>query len=112
MGRIRQMPKLHAVQADACAPLVRQPVHARPSLAEGILTANPPRLRMLQSVVDSVAVVSEDEILDGFRRLSRQGLNVEPTSAVVLPALGKLSLPADESVLVILTGSGLKSAIV
>ena len=52
---------------------------------------------------------AEDEILSGFRLLGRAGLNAEPTSAVVIPALAKLPLPRDESVLIILTGSGLKS---
>ena len=112
-GKMSSMPKLHAVQAEACAPLVHEQVTARPSIAEGILTARPPRLPMLKRVVDSVTVVSEEEIIDGFRSLGRQGINAEPTSAVVVPALKKLSVPLNdlnESILVILTGSGLKSA--
>ena len=63
---------------------------------------------MLKRIVDSVTLVSEDEIVDGFTELGRSGFNAEPTSAVVLPAVRKLNLPAGESVLVILTGSGLK----
>jgi threonine synthase len=109
LGRIVSMPRLHAVQAEVCAPLVHDSIDPRPSLAEGILTSRPPRLQMLKQVVDRVAVVSEDEIRDGFWTLSAMGLNAEPTSAVVVPGLRKLSLPADESVLVILTGSGLKT---
>jgi len=108
MGRLRKMPKLHAVQAEVCAPLVYDNVQAKPSIAEGILTSRPPRLSMLRKAVSSVAVVSEAEILDGFHRLVRAGFNTEPTSAVVVPALDKLPIPSDESVLVILTGSGLK----
>jgi threonine synthase len=65
---------------------------------------------MLKKVVDSVAVVSEDEIIDGFRQLAHAGFNAEPTSAVVIPGLNKLPIHADESVLLILTGSGLKYA--
>jgi len=110
LGRMQGMPKLHAVQAEACAPLVHEKVQARPSVAEGILTSRPPRLSMLKKVVDSVAVVSEDEIIDGFRQLAHAGFNAEPTSAVVIPGLNKLPIHPDESVLVILTGSGLKYA--
>lgn len=110
-GKISAMPKLHAVQAEACAPLVYDHVQPKPSVAEGIMTAKPPRLPMLKRVVNSVTLVSEDEILQGFRALGRQGINAEPTSAVVIPALQKLSIPPDDSVLVILTGSGLKSTL-
>jgi len=111
MGRIHLMPKLHAVQAEACAPLAEANVEARPSIAEGILTANPPRLSMLKRVVDSVTLVSEEEILEGFRWLGRAGFNAEPTSAVIVPALRKMNLAAGEAVLAILTGSGLKSSL-
>ena len=111
IGRLRIMPRLHAVQAEACAPLVHESFQPKPSVAEGILTSKPPRLAMLKRVVDSVTVVSEEEIVDGFRRLNGAGFNAEPTSAVVVPAVLKLRLPIDESVLVILTGSGLKSGL-
>lgn len=111
MGRVREMPRLHAVQAEACAPLVQENVEPKPSLADGIMTSRPARLSMLKRAVDSVVVVSEDEILDGFQRLGKAGLNAEPTSAVVVPAIRKLAFPPDESVLVILTGSGLKSSL-
>ncbi len=109
-GRILRMPKLHAVQAEACAPLVRDVQQAGQSIAEGILTSRPPRLPLLKSIVDSVAVVTESEIRDAFRYLTRAGFNAEPTSAVVLPALSKLPIGDDETVLAILTGSALKYA--
>lgn len=109
-GRVGFMPKLHAVQAEACAPLVQKVVQPRPSVAEGIMTSKPPRLPLLKRFVDHVAVVSEEEIIAGFRDLGRQGLNLEPTSAVVVPAIGKLPIPAEDTILVIITGSGLKSA--
>jgi len=111
MGRISQFPRFHAVQAEACAPLLQRDVQARPSLAEGILTSRPPRLNQLRQVVDQVVAVSEEEIRDGFRILGRAGLNAEPTAAVVVHGIRKLAIPADESVLVILTGSGLKSSL-
>jgi threonine synthase len=111
LGKVDKMPQLHAVQADACAPLVHENVQPRPSIAEGILTSRPPRLNQLRSVVSRVVTVSEDEILEGFRTLGRLGFNAEPTSAVVVPGVAKLGIPAAESILVILTGSGLKSSL-
>jgi threonine synthase len=108
MGRLSAMPRLHAVQAEACAPLIETDVKPKPSLAEGILTSKPPRLAMMKQVIDSVAVVSEDEIREGLLKLGRDGFNAEPTSAVVVPAVSKLAIPRSESILVILTGSGLK----
>ena len=111
LGKIDKIPQLHAVQADACAPLVHENVQSRPSIAEGILTSRPPRLNQLRTVVSRVVTVSEDEILEGFRMLGRLGFNAEPTSAVVVPGIAKLRIPDNESVLVILTGSGLKSSL-
>jgi threonine synthase len=109
MRQVERLPKLHAVQAEACAPLLHEVVKPGQSLAEGILTPSPPRLTMLKAAVDSVAVVSEDEIRNGFRELCRAGFNAEPTSAVVVRGVPKLRIPERESVLVILTGSGMKS---
>jgi len=58
--------------------------------------------------------VSELEIASAQRRIGGHGLYVEPTSAVALAGLGRLSarglIAAGERVLVPLTGSGLKSA--
>jgi threonine synthase len=52
--------------------------------------------------------VSEPEIEAGFDALCRQGVAVEPTTAVLWAGLGKLAIPAREPVLVILTGAGIK----
>jgi threonine synthase len=111
LGKIVSAPKLYAVQAEACAPLVRADVKPAPSIAEGILTSRPPRLELLRATLDGVAVVSEAEILKGYRDANRLGLNVEPTSAVVFPGLRKLAIHDHESVLLVLTGSGLKSQV-
>jgi threonine synthase len=109
MRRVQRIPKLHAVQAEVCAPLLHEVVQPGQSLAEGILTSKPPRLSMLKAVVEGVAVVSEQEIRDGFVELCRAGFNAEPTSAVVVRGLAKLRIPESQKVLGILTGSGMKS---
>ncbi len=58
--------------------------------------------------------ISEAEIVTALRRLARQGLFVEPTSALAAAALDKLVAERriDErmTVAVVLSGSGLKAA--
>ncbi len=118
------VPRFYAVQAENNAPLYRE-IHGReyPALsgevvADGIAVPNPPRLRQVASAVKEsgggVVVVRNDEIPGALRSLARMGFFVEPTSAVVLPALEKLRaeglLDAGERVLIPLTGSGLKAA--
>jgi threonine synthase len=56
-----------------------------------------------------VVAVEEDEISEGRDALSRIGLYVEPTSAVVWPALLGVLEELPDPVVVILTGSGFKS---
>ncbi len=108
LGRIPSTPLLYAIQAERCAPLVHEIVEPGASLAEGILSPNPPRLERLRAALAGAAAVTEQEIEEGFAALARQGVQVEPTTAVLYAGVEKLSIPADEAVLVILTGSGLK----
>jgi threonine synthase len=58
--------------------------------------------------------LTEEEIVAALRRLARQGLFAEPTSASAAAALEKLSrvgiIEASETTAVILTGTGLKAA--
>jgi threonine synthase len=123
-----RMPRLYAAQATACAPLVQalerdeaSPSGVEPGLtvAEGIKIGRPIRGReMLQALRGSgggARAVSEQEILAAQDRLGRQGLFVEPTGAVAYAAalslLASGELQAEERTAVVLTGSGLKSAV-
>ena len=57
--------------------------------------------------------VPEDEIAPAVRTLARHGLYAEPTSAIVIAALGRRRrrpLAPGETVVTVLTGSGLKAA--
>lgn len=123
-GRVRQLPQLIAVQALACAPIWGKYhsgtsdvdlVKEGDSLAEGIRIWHPLRLEsVLQAVERSkgeVVAVEEGAILDGFHQLARRGFYVEPTSAVVWPALLSLWEKMRNPVVVILTGSGFKSSL-
>jgi len=122
LGRIERMPRLFAIQAMNVSPLAsafrnhEQPEPA-PTVADGIAVSQPPRLaQMLAAVRESggaAAVVSEAEIESAWSTIARRGLYIEPTSAVPLAALRRLTergmLADDERVLAPLTGSGLKS---
>ncbi len=113
-GAIDTLPRLHAVQAANNAP-IRALFDGRvlprgPTVADGIATAQPIRGRMVADAVratgGSVAVASEEAILDALGRLARSGWFLEPTSATVAAALPQIP---DEELVLVLTGSGLKT---
>ncbi|HID87366.1 MAG TPA: pyridoxal-phosphate dependent enzyme [Anaerolineae bacterium] len=123
-GLIERMPRLFAVQARACAPLYqayRQGLETPPltsegeTIAEGIRIAHPVRgeqvLRAVRETGGAILAVDDGEIQWARDHLIRQGLYVEPTSAVALAGLRKLdkAIAPDEITIVPLTGSGLKS---
>ncbi|MGH9868251.1 MAG: threonine synthase [Candidatus Polarisedimenticolia bacterium] len=107
-------PRLMAVQALACAPLVPGAPAPGATVADGIRIPAPPRARRMRAVVEAsggaFTGVSEAEILEARAALGRAGLAVEPTSAVAFA--GALawcrSRPGEPAPLVALTGTGLK----
>jgi threonine synthase len=125
-GLVDHLPRLAAVQAQALAPLCRafekglETVPAveptTPSLAEGLAIAAPVRgRRLLQAVRESggtCIAVDEEAIRAAQRQLAHQGLYVEPTSATAIAALQTVWQMAgpEETIVVPLTGSGLKGA--
>jgi threonine synthase len=68
---------------------------------------------VLQAVRESggvIVAVREEAIGPAVRTLAARGLYVEPTSAIVIAALPQLPLAAGDTVVTVLTGSGLKAA--
>lgn len=128
LGFIHRLPHVHAAQAAACAPIVRafeqglaapKPVVPGNTVAEGVSIASPPRgreiLATLRKVGGAAVAVSEEEILAAWERLPKaEGLYVEPTSAVAVAGVsalvGRGVIRTGESVVIPLTGTGLKSA--
>lgn len=133
-GRVQRSPRLVVVQAAACAPLAHawrmrtaqsvaipdpgtDPRNANPTVAEGIAISAPPRLdQMLDAVCDSggaVVTVSDEAILTARRDLARLGIDVEPTAAATFAGWRDVAAlhprPPSTSVVVALTGAGLKS---
>lgn len=121
-----RLPKLTAVQAAACAPIVRAfdagekkvaPVEKGPTIASAIAGANPGLLgdrtldALYESGGDSVGV-TEEEIFEATELLGREGLFIEPSGAVTLAGLRRQVargvIQPHERVVCVLTGSGFK----
>jgi threonine synthase len=122
---IDRLPRLWAVQAEPCAPVVKafelgldapEPVEKGPTVAEGIALARPPRgvdvLAAIRRTGGGAIAVPDEDILPAAERIASLGFFVEPTSAAAwlgyerLVAAGRLV--AGATIVVALTGSGLK----
>jgi threonine synthase len=125
-GEIAARPRLFAVQAANCAAFAAAwaagedrfvPFAAKSTIADGIATPQPVRiaevLRALRRSKGSVVPVAEEEIAPALAALGRLGLFVEPTAATAAAALTRLladgTVGADQTTVVVLTGSGLKA---
>lgn len=121
-GEINCLPRLIGIQARACAPLWAvyeygptglMLVDEGQTIAEGIRIKNPIRgdavLEMIQRSNGMIVAVDEKEIESGYYSLARKGFYVEYTSAVVWEPLLNMVDELTEPVVVILTGSGLKT---
>jgi threonine synthase len=127
-GIIHQFPELIGVQALACAPLYglyQSGAQGLESASDGLTLAEGIRVRFpvrAHAVVKAVVAshgrfiaVAEAEILSGRDELAHRGFYVETTSAVVWGALTQMMTANGmnkmlEPIVVVLTGSGLKSA--
>ncbi|RLG46607.1 MAG: threonine synthase [Thermoproteota archaeon] len=122
LGMIENLPRLFGIQAEGCSPIVDRLHGGSESegsshLAEGIMIKDPPRLdEMVKSIVETggdALTVGDHEIKENWKKLAEKGLFVEPTSAASLAGLEKLMkerlVDRDESIVVPLTGSGLKT---
>jgi threonine synthase len=125
---IAAYPTFVGVQAQGCAPLVKAfeaglPRYERVTevrtIAHAIGNPAPPAgnavLRMIRERAGLLVAVSDGEMLDSQRELAAaEGLFCQPESATTLAALKKLAAsgrigPGDGEVVLVLTGSGLKT---
>jgi len=126
-GAIPRIPRILVAQPLNCSPLAEafasgNPMTSegdwQPTLAEGASIARPVRDREVLAAVRSSGggfqTVSEDVIPTAVRELAARGLYAEPTSSIVaaaLPGFVRQGLVHDnETVVMVLTGSGLKAA--
>jgi threonine synthase len=87
------------------------------SIADALVSVNPPLLdlmvRNLKEADGDAVMVEEDEIFNAFITLARKGFFVEPSSAVAYAAykkqLNNKDVSKDDTALIILTGTGLKT---
>ena len=117
-GVLPRAPRLHGVQSEACAPLVRglpsfrpTPVTRQPTIADGISIPEPTRAERSYDAVRHSGgrwvAVPEQAIEAAWRKAAAAGLLMEPTSAAALAGAERLDLP--QGSVVIITGSGLKA---
>jgi threonine synthase len=124
LGLIGRLPRIVAVQAANCSPLVQAfasgsngipDIPVAPTLAEGIAIARPVRgSQILGAVRASGGVflsVTEEEIVSALKLVSSRGYYIEPTSAATVAGILAFlrSSPAEEVIVSAFTGHGLKS---
>jgi threonine synthase len=124
-GLITQMPRLVAVQAQACAPLVAawernadrvEAVEEQETIASGVRTQAPargPELLCALRESNGFALAVDDEAIQvAQQKLVRYGFLVEATSAVPVAAIETVQkrVGKELNILIPLSGSGLKEA--
>jgi threonine synthase len=123
-GHIDRIPRLHAVQVRAAMPIVAAmageewaPDPKVTTVAGGIASADPPRRSQILAALrgtGGTAVAVDDADIIRWRGVlaKREGVYAESTSAAAFVGLEKLvedgTIPRGDSVLVPVTGSGLK----
>lgn len=115
---LKKMPGLIGVQAAVCAPLTAfaegrsVEISEGQTLAEGVRVRDPLRkAEVVNSVLHSggrFVSAGEADILSGRDELAHRGFYVEPTSAIVWPALKSELSSLPDPVVIMLTGSGYK----
>lgn len=121
LGITSKIPKLIAVQAEACNPLYSV-FHGEPpiqnygnTMAEGIAIPNPIRAsQMLEAVKKTNGTfisVSEIEIEQAWKEVAAKGFYIEPTSAATIAGLLKYGKSVENTgeLASLFSGNGLKS---
>jgi threonine synthase len=123
-GEIDTPPRIFAAQPANCGPIAAsfmagKPVDTPvlPTIAEGTAIAAPIRmtevLGALRETGGGAVMLSEAEITDAALDLAAMGVYVEPTSAQVAAAFGKLlesgAITPEQTTVLVLTGTGLKA---
>lgn len=121
LGLVEEVPELIAVQTERCSPIAAALEGAKLkkefTKALALYVREPSFLeKAVEAVRESggkAVVVREEELDAGEKKLAREGVFAEYASAVVVPALMKLSeegyFERDDRIVLLVTGSGLKS---
>lgn len=112
-------PAMIGVQPSFCAPLVKTwhkeafEIQQGKSLAEGAVITEPVRgdeiLKALEPGNDDLIAIEEIEIIEAVSTLTKSGIYVEPTSALVFAGLKRINQSNNDLNVLVFTGNGLKS---
>jgi threonine synthase len=126
-GIVKKMPRLLGVQSSACPPLynayaegtdtVKDFTQTEKTIAEGVCLAKPVRGKQIMKAMKGSGggfqTANDKETISGLKFLASRGIYVEPTSAIVVPAVEKFvssGLAGEgEKTVIVLSGSGLKA---
>lgn len=123
---IKAMPTIVACQTAQVSPLYHlfknldyAPPKAVASIADALVSVNPPLLELMNEGLNSVhgdaVMVEEEETKEAYKQLARKGFFVEPSSAVAYAGYRKQvrdrEVSSDASAILILTGTGLKTTL-
>jgi threonine synthase len=124
--QIECLPRIFAAQPANCGPIAAAflagsdaavETEILPTMAEGTAIAHPVRLRevlgTLRETHGGAVTCTEMEIAEATLDLARVGIYVEPTSAQVAAAFGKLletgTITPEQTTVLVMTGTGLKA---
>jgi threonine synthase len=115
-GKCQRLPRMMGFQAAGSAPLVKgHPVAHPETIATAIRIGNPASWQKAVAASEASAggfnAVTDEEILDAYRLLaSEEGIFCEPASAASVAGMLKVKdqIPANATVVCVLTGNGLK----
>ncbi len=116
-GQAQTLPRMLGFQAEGAAPFVRNAIIDEPeTLASAIRIGNPASAALARAAVAESGglfdMASDDEIMEAYRLVAREGVFCEPASATPVAGLLKLKregrLEAGQTVVAVLTGNGLK----
>ncbi|MEW6680310.1 MAG: threonine synthase [bacterium] len=116
-GKIKSLPVMCGFQAEGAAPIVENRIIKEPkTIATAIRIGNPASWKQAKEAISEsqgiIEKVSDDEILDAYKLIAKEGIFVEPASAASIAGLFKLSkmgyLKKGKIACCILTGHGLK----
>lgn len=125
-GVIDTVPKIVACQTRQVSPLYHRfkrlkyvPPKTVSSVADALIGVDPPLLELmdkkLKEINGDTVIVEENEIIEAFRDLARNGFFVEPSSAVAYAVYKKQlqnrKISRDAKAAIVLTGIGLKTSL-
>jgi len=127
LGMVKSLPKMVGVQPEGCASIVKTLAEGRAKLAKilnpstralAVLVAQPPQgelaIKALKESEGLALTVSDSEIFAAELEIAKlEGMFAEPASSATIAALKKLAdkekIGKSDSVVCLITGSGLKA---